>query len=131
MNLEIKEKWVAAIRSGKYKQGKRRLKKINHLTGDLEYCCLGILCEIHAEETGIDFHLSNGNFMYYNHGTFLPEIVIDWAGLPKENHNIDIEGLSPDTLVVVERDGRQTNLAYLNDNVLDFEGIAGIIEEQL
>lgn len=33
-------KWVKALRSGKYKQGKHFLRR-----GD-EYCCLGVLCEI-------------------------------------------------------------------------------------
>lgn len=40
MKPELKRKWVAALRSGKYKQG----------TGELfyrdEYCCLGVLCEV-------------------------------------------------------------------------------------
>lgn len=41
MNKEVKAKWVAALRSGEYKQGKGRLKNINN-----EYCCLGVLCAL-------------------------------------------------------------------------------------
>lgn len=40
MNPEWKKKWVEALRSGKYKQGKEAL-----CFGD-KYCCLGVLCEI-------------------------------------------------------------------------------------
>lgn len=40
MDPEIKAKWVAALRSGKYKQGRGRLR-----SGD-EFCCLGVLCDI-------------------------------------------------------------------------------------
>lgn len=41
MNQEIKAKWVAALRSGQYKQGKECLRnEENH------FCCLGVLCDI-------------------------------------------------------------------------------------
>jgi hypothetical protein len=40
MKKAIKKKWVAALRSGEYKQGRRYLKR------DGKYCCLGVLCEI-------------------------------------------------------------------------------------
>lgn len=36
---EFKEKWVAALRSGEYKQGESFLKNTND-----EYCCLGVGC---------------------------------------------------------------------------------------
>lgn len=38
--MSIKEDWIKALRSGKYKQGTGCLRK-----GD-EYCCLGVLCEV-------------------------------------------------------------------------------------
>ena len=38
MNPEDKERWVKALRSGKYKQGKGRLYD------GRKYCCLGVLC---------------------------------------------------------------------------------------
>jgi hypothetical protein len=37
---EFKEKWIAALRSGKFKQGSGYLQD-----GD-EYCCLGVACRI-------------------------------------------------------------------------------------
>jgi hypothetical protein len=40
VNTEIKAKWVAALRSGEYKQIKGNLKTSSG------YCCLGVLCEI-------------------------------------------------------------------------------------
>lgn len=48
MNKELKNKWIEALRSGKYKQGKGALR-----TGDIEnphYCCLGVLCAISLEK---------------------------------------------------------------------------------
>jgi hypothetical protein len=41
MNSEIKQKWVAALRSGNYKQGTSFLRD----AGDY-FCCLGVLCDI-------------------------------------------------------------------------------------
>ena len=36
--VDIKEKWLTALRSGEYKQGKYYLKNDNNC-----YCCLGVL----------------------------------------------------------------------------------------
>lgn len=40
MDKEIKVKWLEALRSGNYKQGRRCLRK------DDRFCCLGVLCDI-------------------------------------------------------------------------------------
>lgn len=44
MKKSIKKKWVAALRSGKYKQGKRALVAGRGKAST--YCCLGVLCDI-------------------------------------------------------------------------------------
>jgi len=36
----VAQKWVKALRSGKYKQGRNRLRKKDR------FCCLGVLCEL-------------------------------------------------------------------------------------
>ena len=40
MKRELKSKWIKALRSGKYKQGKGRLKKNG------KFCCLGVLRDV-------------------------------------------------------------------------------------
>jgi hypothetical protein len=40
----FKKKWVAALRSGKYKQGFYHLKHLND--GEHRYCCLGVAATI-------------------------------------------------------------------------------------
>jgi hypothetical protein len=40
MDAELKARWVAALRSGEYEQGRRQLR-----AGDT-YCCLGVLCVV-------------------------------------------------------------------------------------
>lgn len=50
MKPEIKEKWILALESGKYKRTSGVLKKVKD--GKASHCCLGVLCEIYIEETG-------------------------------------------------------------------------------
>ncbi len=45
MNTELKQKWITALRSGEWKQGKCHLR----LRERQEYCCLGVLCEVSGE----------------------------------------------------------------------------------
>lgn len=51
---EIKEKWVAALESGKYMQGKGRLCEKTQTANEYKYCCWGIFAIIvglaHNEE---------------------------------------------------------------------------------
>lgn len=56
MNPEIKTKWIAALRSGSYKQ------TTGVLRDSRGYCCLGVLCDVvdpdkwvKASEVGDDF----------------------------------------------------------------------------
>ncbi len=42
LSVEVKRKWVEALRSGKFKQGKGQL----YITKDNSYCCLGVFCKI-------------------------------------------------------------------------------------
>lgn len=41
MNIEWKKKWVKALRSGEYKQGRTKLRSL-----DDKFCCLGVLCNL-------------------------------------------------------------------------------------
>lgn len=45
ITYEQKEVWAAALRSGNYKQGLGQLKR-TLLSGNKEYCCLGVLEEV-------------------------------------------------------------------------------------
>jgi len=55
MNSKLKRKWVAALRSGKYKQGFRTLWR----ESDNSHCCLGVLEAIqgHKEPKGVLYNL--------------------------------------------------------------------------
>ena len=123
MNQEIKERWVAALRSGEYKQGRGSLNK-----GDF-FCCLGVLCDLAAKEglvdavvdSGLDLY-SGGEVLYSDKrnredasNLILPDVVKEWAGLDENNPSVNSSG----------------TLAELNDQGYDFEYIAATIENQL
>lgn len=106
MNPEIKAKWLEALRSGEYQQGRRSL----HADGS--YCCLGVLCDISNLDTWK--HRVDGIYAYFDCEGFLPSTVADWAGLESRGAYGDEE---------------VNHLAEDNDNGKSFLEIADIIEE--
>jgi hypothetical protein len=109
MNAEIKKEWVAALRSGEFKQGKRALKD-----SEGNYCCLGVLCELHRRKFGGEWNGAR----YLGDDKYLPEEVSDWAGVT-------------DTYEEGNPEAGGNVLSELNDNGTTFEEIADLIEEEL
>lgn len=136
----IKAQWVAALRSGKYRQGKGTLRKVDDyaITGtDFSYCCLGVLCEIAVEHGIVTREVdSTGRTRYV--GTqyvgekaaggstdFLPHPVRQWANIPSDNGG-EVQISTPSGLLA------HVSLISLNDDRdYDFLDIANLIEEQL
>ena len=107
MNPEIKSKWIESLRSDKYKQGKTFLKYNDR------FCCLGVLCDIHARETNNQWTDLNE---YMEKQATLPEEVIVWAGL---DDAIGSYGYKSDSYLIED-----------NDSGKSFKEIADIIEKQ-
>lgn len=107
MNAEIKQKWVEALRSGKYQQGRNRLK-----SGE-SYCCLGVLCDVLTKDGAI----SRRSWKDSKNLTHEAALAADLP-IPEGAH--------------VTFKGGNRSLVYLNDVVaLSFPEIADIIEQQL
>lgn len=51
VNKENIQKWVKALRSGKYKQAYCALK-VSEDDSSFSHCCLGVACEVYLQETG-------------------------------------------------------------------------------
>ncbi|MFE7797018.1 hypothetical protein [Nocardia sp. NPDC057440] len=123
MNPDIKEKWVTALRSGEFKQGRAMLRSKND-----QYCCLGVLSELAAKEGVVSRALDINEYGYRygsNSWSTLPSAVASWAGLPWSD---DI-GMLPEK--AAERYGHPC-LAELNDSGhYSFPVIADVIEEWL
>ena len=115
MKKDIKTKWVKALRSGKYKQAAGKLKDDNG------YCCLGVLCQLHAKETKLGKWITTDNGYYIDYvvgksvaDVELPTAVMKWAGLSRP-YGISVKGSS---------------LTNMNDNDgKTFKELADIIEE--
>jgi hypothetical protein len=127
MKADIKQKWVAALLSNQYEQTTGALRDG---TG---YCCLGVLCDLYSQETGVEWFTPNeyDNCTMHGNDSLLPLEVRVWAGLAH-----DIGGFVSATKHYDE--GEETTvdlnvtLTELNDSFnYDFKMIAEVIEEQL
>lgn len=140
MKRKIKEKWVAALRSGEYKQGTGRLHTLVGSSGGYspedKFCCLGVLCDLAFKEgkvdrrTGyLDDALEYGkgkqvdDYENWNSGA-LPKAVQKWAGLKTDNPVVKFSDV-PDEFDCSDI----PSLAELNDRGLSFHHIARIIEK--
>ena len=118
MKPKIKQKWVEALRSGEYSQGKFKLYD------GTNYCCLGVLCNLYLNEKNEDwYYLANGVGNYYCDGQSetLPQFVMDWAELDRHDPLVSVESNNLD----------KTSISGLNDDLnYTFAQIADVIEAQ-
>lgn len=136
MKPEIKRRWVAALRSGKYKQGEGSLCTAGETGAADTYCCLGVLCDLHhnslrrKHKKGIRSAADSGANVLFDGGENYPtDATLVWAGLT--------DVADKDNDVPVNAFNRVTKLSILNDGNGDlwkrqtFKQIAKIIEKQL
>jgi len=128
MDSSLKQKWVRALRSGKYKQASGQLK-----TED-GFCCLGVLCDVYdstnwtvAADNDLGEAYQEWHYKISKLGGYtsimkdvLPDEVVDAAGLDLQNPEVPY-GI----------DGTRTSLAQLNDTGATFAQIADLIETHL
>ena len=77
MKKEIADRWVAALRSGKFRQGTGYLHCHYHGT----YCCLGVLCTLYDKDAGADDEVAG---TWRDGQEVLPREVRDWADMASE-----------------------------------------------
>ncbi len=124
MNAEWKKKWVEALRSGEYEQGKNSLVIKSEYS--LSYCCLGVLCDLVAKE--------EDGYEWIEKDSMYP-IMKTPKGDASENlppgelaELVGLERRAPELML----DGDKIGLIVLNDKEgLSFTQIADLIEEQL
>lgn len=130
MNPEVKEIWLEALRSGLYQQGRSLLKYKNNRSGEMFYCCLGVLSDL-AEKQGVvscwadiaSYKSYGGTETVYCFGEHaracLPQEVMDWAGID-----------TPFGELATPLDDIYNSLSSVNDAGMSFLQVADIIEEQ-
>lgn len=97
------KKWVAALRSGKYKQGKGVLRSEKG-----KYCCLGVLCDVASpkgwNKTPEKALNSRGKAFGHRLDDYSPDMIA-W----KEYFRLTgLDKLDPDTLVIMNDDDRKS-----------------------
>lgn len=103
MDAQLKQKWLEALRSGEYKQGKHVLR-----TQQDEFCCLGVLCHV-VSPNGWSTD-SEGGFFYGDRKGYLPVEISRATAFPT---------------------GHELALAGMNDNGESFAEIADWIEANI
>lgn len=73
----FKQKWIEALRSGKYEQGKACLK-----TEDSKFCCLGVACDI----TNPNGWYKEDGKTYFNggHKAYAPEYIVSYRNIDQD-----------------------------------------------
>lgn len=124
MNKDIQARWTARLREHPELQGKGCLRK-----GD-KRCCLGVLCDLAAEDGVITAEQDpSGVWCYDGASGLLPRSVQRWAGLSESNPLFSPAGYAVTLDEVSQQD--YFSLANANDGGTTFAVIADIIDEQL
>lgn len=108
--------WLDALESGKYKQGKSKLKYTDG-EGKCNFCCLGVGCELLNIENkcGLD-----GTFVFEEDYVFLP---------PGKLTNALKLNDSTGALINNSNDTYSFSLSYINDTGKSFKEIAKFCRE--
>lgn len=91
----LQRAWIAALKSGKYKQGTRRLGKRTR-NKKVEYCCLGVACVV-AKKHGVKLKReTSGDFCVFGgQKAFPPTNVVEALRLHSKMGNINSESSFP------------------------------------
>lgn len=106
-----KEKWLEALRSGKYKQGKNHLQD-----NDNNFCCLGVLCDIYDPSKWEKiFNVADAYTYNRESSSILPENIAYILGIGRFGYYVE--------------EGTLFSLTELNDQGSTFSEIADVIEK--
>lgn len=122
MNPEWKKKWLDALRSGEYKQTRGMLRRCEEDTGQIGFCCLGVLCDL-VQKEGIGRWEENSAWFVVRDAEsrgLVPGPVMALVGWNQFNGELGVTEV------------RQTKLIHMNDDEkATFDQIADFIEENL
>lgn len=118
MDPEVKQLWILGLLSNRYLQGRGAMRRKNTL-GD-QYCALGVLCQLHAEETNTPWEYINKKYSYLGYQLYLPPAVSEFAGLRPGAHIPVVVGCKRASIIDIN-----------DDQELTFKEIAEIIDDSL
>jgi hypothetical protein len=128
MNELIKQKWVEALTSGEYSQGKSCLNN-----GQGGFCCLGVLTDIYAKEHGLEWEFieDEGKPGFDGEVYLTPLDVQAWSGIDTNvpylpfAERANFIGKDPEPIPEADI---STSIAALNDEGITFPQIADLIK---
>ncbi len=140
MKKAVMEKWVKALRSRDYKRGTGRLRgyvspsdperrsRAYENGGEQAFCCLAVLCNIHAQEHPEIAATQTSPYEYLGENEFLPREVMEWAGMNSNDGMFYDE--DQEVPLTIPKVGTFESLVELNDsNKVGFGRIADVIEK--
>lgn len=116
MKKSIAMKWAALLESGEIKQAKGTLRNRANAM-----CCLGLLCNMHAEANPEFAAKQRYKTEYDGNNAVVPESVMEWSGLISDN------GGTGGAVRFHTTKGSFGCLAEANDNGVKFPEIAQLI----
>ena len=132
MNKDIRDRWIAALRSGKYKRGAGMLRRKSQ-DGRDGFCCLGVLCDVYDPDPEWKDPGPGGNAYEYGDQAMvgaLPTAIQETVGMDGGG-TFRVDSLPAELkerIWNVVPGVRCVSLADLNDHGASFELIADIIE---
>lgn len=128
MDIQLKAKWIAALRSGEFKQAQGEL----HDARNDSYCCLGVLCKaVGAEWTSFEKELWGHDGLYRVMREHVPvkdgELLGDTDGEELEETTCVKFGIPDQTIFIHMNDGN----TKLDIKPHSFAEIADYIEKNL
>jgi len=132
MNAVVRQHWIEAILSGRFKQGGGGWLRTRMPNGDICYCVTGVLCQLYLEDTEYDdgeelaweerplqsTEDEGTKFALNNLVGMVPSPVLEWAGI---------------TSHLIHEDGHDVleSLISRNDEGMTFKDLAEIIKEKM
>lgn len=112
MKKQIAKLWANALRSGDYKQGRGQLR-----TEQNKFCCLGVLCNLHALAHPEIAAKQSRKDSYLGSLSFLSEEVIKWAGIKASNYSLKYSGEVISCSLIRDNDGLKKNFKQIADTI--------------
>jgi hypothetical protein len=134
MNADIKEQWLAALRSGEYEQGTGMLHRVGQDGAPDRFCCLGVLSHLAHKAGIIDKRMMTDEKgdTYYSYGSdaaYMPQQVCDWAGVEWDDERAEMYDVTQYEAAGRYMPAGECTLAKANDRGEAFEEIADTIEK--
>ena len=84
MANELKTKWIEALRSDEYSQGRGNLKVANCGPDEpADFCCLGVLCDLVDHDKWTE--KADGYYLFEGKADYPPEKIMELVGLTMDD----------------------------------------------